>query len=152
MLDPSAKGYAGYEGDHDVDGTNINFVSVMVNDNPAGDSHTAESRLSVFQFSGSASRDKGLMTISKIQAVKTVEVKALVKSSYTWNANQIGTITFGGTKVTVPGTSESETSEYDSGWNIHTVTLNVNASSEGDFVINNTNGFAFYIISLDFKA
>ena len=152
MYDPNSKGYAAYEGDHAVEGTNINFHDVMITDNPAGDSHTGSERAYAFQFSGPSSRDPGVMTISSIKAVGSIEAKVLIKNTYEWSASQIGTLTFGNGAITVPGTSTNETSSYDANWNLHTVEIPVNATAEGDFVIRNTGQFAFYIVSLHFKA
>lgn len=152
MYDPNSKGYAAYEGDHAVEGTNINFHDVLITDNPAGDSHTGSEKAYAFQFSGSKSRDPGVMTISSIKAVGSIEAKILIEKSHEWSATQIGTLTFGNGAITVPGTSTSVVSDYDANWNLHTVEIPVNATAEGDFVISNTNIFAFYIVSLHFKA
>lgn len=152
MFNEGSSGYAAYEGDHDVSGTNVNFHDVMINDNPAGDSHTASTRQCVFQFSGPKSRDPGIMTISKVAAFSSVEVKVLIEKSHTWSATQIGAVSMGGTNLTVPGTSTSVVSDYDANWNLHTVNISSSVTTEGDFVINNTNKFAFYIVSLNFQA
>ena len=152
LYDPNASGYAGYEGDHNVDGTVINFHDVMITNNPAGDEHTGEKNGYAIQFSGPKSRDPGVMTISSIKAVGSIEAKVLIKNTYEWSATQIGTLTFGNGAITVPGTSTKETSSYDANWNLHTVEIPVNATAEGDFVIRNTGNFAFYIVSLHFKA
>ena len=152
LYDPNASGYAGYEGDHVIDGTVINFHDVMITNNPAGDEHTGEKNGYAIQFSGPKSRDPGVMTISSIKAVGSIEAKVLIKNTYEWSASQIGTLTFGNGAITVPGTSTKETSTYDANWNLHTVEIPVNATAEGDFVIRNTGNFAFYIVSLHFKA
>ena len=152
LYDPNASGYAGYEGDHNVDGTVINFHDVMITNNPAGDEHTGEKNGYAIQFSGPKSRDPGVMTISSIKAVGSIEAKVLIKNTYEWSATQIGTLTFGNGAITVPGTSTSVVSDYDANWNLHTVEIPVNATAEGDFVIKNTGNFAFYIVSLHFKA
>lgn len=152
LYDPNASGYAGYEGDHVIDGTVINFHDVMITNNPAGDDHTGEKNGYAIQFSGPKSRDPGVMTISSIKAVGSIEAKVLIKKDYSWSASQIGTLTFGNGAITVPGTSTSVVSDYDANWNLHTVEIPVNATAEGDFVIRNTGNFAFYIVSLHFKA
>lgn len=153
VYDESRSGYAGYTDDYDFAGTTVSLENTMVTNNPAGDSHTGSTTQTAFQFckTGHAKYDPGVLTVSKVKPA-TVEVKAIVEKSHTWGSNQIGTVTFGGSSVTVPGTSSSVVSDYDANWNIHTVTLTVNASTAGDFVINNTGAFAFYIISLEFKA
>lgn len=144
-------GYNAYEGNTDADGTIINFHNAYINDDPG--SLKIDKKAHAFQLAKSNHEKypKGVLTISKVKPSK-VTVKVLLKSDYTWSSTQIGTVTFGSKTLTVPGTSTSVAVEGYTGWNLHTVTLDVNATQADNFVVTNTGTFAFYIAAFEFAA
>lgn len=158
LYDSSKKSYADYEGVYNFDGTKVTFQNaVMVNADPAS---TDSKQLHVIQLrkdDTANSKPKGILTVSKVRPT-TVVITALLGTNpntgakYTWSSSQIGTVKFNGTAVTVPSSSTATDAGYATDWMLHTVTLNVNATTDGDFVIDNTSGHVVYITSINFKA
>ena len=157
MKDLAFKGYDACKGDHTVGSYTVNFNgAVQINGDPAGANPKDGDKkyFNVIQFAkvGHAkAAEGGTLLVKSIQASKVI-VQAFIKTSYSWNASQLGTVTMGGSAVTVPSTSTTETTEYNSEWQTHNVTLDLNGSGAADFSINNSNSFAIYIASINFYA
>ena len=153
MQDLAFKGYDNCAGDHTVGGYTVNFNGgVQINGDPAGKNN--KDRFFVIQWAKKGhekAADGGTLTVKNIQPKKVI-VQAFMKTTYSWNNKQLGTVQMGGSAVTVPGTSTTETTEYSADYKIHTVTLDVNAASAGDFTINDSNNFAIYLAFVGFYA
>ena len=151
MKDLAFKGYDACKGDHTTGGFTVNFNgAVQINGDVA--SLKNNTNLYVIQFAKKGhekAAEGGTLTVKNVQPKKVI-VQAFLKSSYSWGANQLGTVTMGGEAVSVPKQSTKTTTEYSSDYAIHTVTLDVNASEAGDFAINDSNNFAIYIAYIGF--